>query len=188
MHLDERSSGRNVRPPGRTALAAMSDCSQPSRVSGCSRPPRYSSVCGSAGGCAGVREGRAEGGEQWVADTAVAGVVAAGMGPVFACEFLPQVVAGTAARGADRGGWPAHGGARPRWTAAWCARTATAAAAGLSVIPAAVQGFWRAGCEVVRRPCWRAVPATEGAASRGRDRYRRRCHVPSRWSSCGRRA
>ena len=36
----------------------------------------------------------AEGGQQWVADVAVAGVVAAEDGSVIACELLPQVVAG----------------------------------------------------------------------------------------------
>ncbi len=45
----ERSSGLSVRPSRRTSLAVMSDCSQPSRVSGRSWAPRYSSVCGSGG-------------------------------------------------------------------------------------------------------------------------------------------
>ena len=64
-----------------------------------------------------------------------------GMGPVRLRVSATGRRWDGAARGADRGGWPAHGGARPRWTAAWCARTATAAAAGLSVIPQPCKGF-----------------------------------------------
>ncbi len=44
-----RSSRRWARPSGRTVLAAMSDCSQPSRVSGRGGAGRYSSVAAAAG-------------------------------------------------------------------------------------------------------------------------------------------
>ena len=91
----ERSSGLSVRPSRRTALAVMSDCSQPSSVSGRSsagRGIRRSAV----GGQAALQFAKvaAEGGQQRVADLAVAGVVAAGDQAVHAGERLPQIVAG----------------------------------------------------------------------------------------------
>ena len=49
VHLDRAVVGGQPPPSRRTALAAMSDCSQPSSVSGRSADPRHSSVCGSAG-------------------------------------------------------------------------------------------------------------------------------------------
>ena len=37
---------------------------------------------------------------------------------LFACEFLPQSSLGWGSQRCRSCGWPAHGGARPRWTAA----------------------------------------------------------------------
>ena len=117
----------------------MSDCSQPSSVSGRSRPTEVF-VGLRVGGQAALQFAQvaAEGGQQRVPDVAVAGVVAAGDRAVHAGERLPQVVAGVrqpqvevvvGGQGVeqfDLGGW-----------AAGCGRTATAAPAGRSVTPAA---------------------------------------------------
>ena len=95
----ERSVGVSVRPCGRTALAAMSDCSQPSRVSGWSRSPAGpAGIRRSAGrraGCVAVREGRGRG---W---PAAGGRPrggwcrrGGGSGPATSASCLPQVVAG----------------------------------------------------------------------------------------------
>ena len=83
----ERSSLVCTRPSGRTALAVMSDCSQPSSVVG--------SACGAevfvglrVGGQAALQfaEVAAERGEQRMVDVAVAGVVAAGDRAVYVGE------------------------------------------------------------------------------------------------------
>ena len=180
-------SGRrrvSVRPSGRTALAAMSDCSQPSRVSGSGRgQARYSSVCGSGGQAAlQLAQVAAEGGEQRMAR--------------------------------PRGGWCRRGGgsgrARRRAT---CHRSSlgcgshrcrswwvdSASSSSISVLGSRVwpnsdsrsrqvgrrllqagKGFRvpdvrRVGVDAVER-----APATAAAASRGRRRRRRRRRSPSR--------
>ena len=123
----------------------------------------------------------AEGGQQRMADLAVAGVVAAGDRAVHVGERSATGRRwGAAATGEGRGGWPARRAVRSRCWAAGCGRTATAAPAGRSVTPAVVQAFSRAGCAVGRRRRGRAARATGAAASRGRQRYRRRYRFPSR--------
>ena len=178
----ERSSLRSVRPSGRTALAVMSDCSQPSSVSGCVTATEVF-VGVRVGGQAALELAQvaAEGGQQRVSDVAMAGVVAAG----DQRRARPRASAtgrrwGAAATGGDRGVWPGHRAARPRWPAVGCARTGTGVPAGRSVTPAAAQVFWRAGREAGRRRRGPTAPATAAAASRGRNRYHRRHHVPSR--------
>ncbi len=71
----ERSVAESERPCTRTALAAISDCSQPSRVGGRSAEPRHRSVAG-AGGQAALQftEVTAQCRQQRVAHSAVRGV------------------------------------------------------------------------------------------------------------------
>ena len=118
----------------------------------------------------------AEGGQQRVADLAVAGVVAAGDRAVHAGERSPQVVAGVrqpqvqVVVGGQRLEQLDLGAGQPGVT-----EQRQPLAAGRSVTPAAAQRFWRAGCAADRRRRGPAAPATAAAASRGRRRGRRRC-------------
>ncbi len=91
----ERSPGRSVRPSRRTALAVMSDCSQPSSVSGRSSAAEvFVGLRVRRQAALEFAEVAAEGGQQRMSDLAVAGVVAAGDLAVDVGEGSPEAVAG----------------------------------------------------------------------------------------------
>ena len=149
----ERSSLAHGSARGRTALAAMSDCSQPSRVSGGRRPGGSSSAARAAAGRAAARADRGRGWPAAGGRPAVAVVVAAGDGAGRVARARSTARRwGAAATGAGRGALP------------------SAASSSISVTGSRVCPNSDSRCGQVERPtsrsgqrCWRAACAGVGA-------------------------